>query len=31
MATQFLTKIYNEIQESQKGYQVKISVHLAKI
>ena len=31
MATQFVTKVYSDIQESQKGYQVKISVHLAKI
>lgn len=31
MATEFLTKIYSEIHESQKGYTVKISVHLAKV
>lgn len=31
MATEFITKIYNDIRESQQGYQVQISVHLAKI
>ena len=31
MPNQHLTKIYNDIAESQKGYQVKISVHLKKV
>lgn len=31
MATEFITKIYTDIQESQQGYQVQISIHLAKI